>query len=107
VCLCVDTTNAGQDAMYPCVVVAKHRAGHWHCLHSMQSRVYATVGRPSIRLSHQAATRCCYRFAAVGPAARRYQLIAAWPVVSSSCTVAWRAAANAGSATLLANVGSW
>ena len=48
-CLCVDTTNAGQDAMYPCVVVAKHGTGHWHCLHSMQSRVYATVGRPSIR----------------------------------------------------------
>ena len=66
-----------------------------------------SVVHPSVCLSHQAATQCCYRFAAVGPVARRYQLIAAWPVVSSGCAVAWRAAANEGSATWLANVGSW
>jgi len=45
-------------------------------------RVYATVGRPSVRPSvcpstgPQQQTRCC-RFAAVGPAGRRYRLIAA------------------------------
>jgi len=36
---------------------------YWHCPHTMQSRVYASVGRPS----------CCCRFPAVGPASRRYR----------------------------------
>jgi len=36
------------------------------CPHSMLGRVYVTVGRPSVRLSHQAAARRCRGFAAVG-----------------------------------------
>jgi len=48
-----------------------------------------------------AAARRCRGFAAVGPAAWRYQSIAARPAVSSSRA----AAANAGSATLSADVG--
>jgi len=66
----------------------------------MWRRVYATVERPfrfrpSVCLSHSAAARRCCVFAAVGPAGRRYQSIAARPAVSSSRA----AAADAGSAT--------
>ena len=47
----------------------------WHCPRSMRSRVYASVGRPSVclsvRLCHPAAARPCCGFAAVGPAAMR------------------------------------
>ena len=47
-------------------------------------RVYETVERPSIRPSHHLnATRNCCRFAAVGPAARRYRSIAARLALSS------------------------
>jgi len=46
-------------------------------------------------------------FAVVGPAARRYRLIAARPAVSSSRAAARRAAVNAGShAALSTDVGS-
>jgi len=56
-----------------------------HYLHSMWSWVSVTVGRLSVRLSHLVTTRHCYRFAAVGPAARRYRSIDAQLVVSSCC----------------------
>jgi len=58
----------------------------------------------SIRLSvhlfhHSAAALQCGGFAAVDPAARRYQLIAVWPVLSSNCeqchVVSWRRQLNA------------
>jgi len=40
----------------------------------------------SICLSHLSTTAAaCGGFAAVGPVGRRYQLIAAWPAVSSNC----------------------
>ena len=45
--------------------------------------------------------------AAVSPAGRRYWSIAARPAVSSSGAAARRSAANAGSATLSADVASW
>ena len=48
------------------------------CHGSIQSRVYASVGCPSVcpSVGPQQQTSCC-RFAAVGPASRRYQSIAA------------------------------
>ena len=48
----------------------------------------------------------CGGFAAVGPASRRYRSTAAWPAISSSHAAERRAAANAGSVTLSAGVGS-
>jgi len=83
----------------------------------MRSRVYATVGRPSVRPSGLSVrlTVCPIWprqavFAAVGPEAKRYRSIdrctAGGPAVSSSRAAARRAAANAGSATLSADAGS-
>ena len=66
----------------------------------MRSGVYAIVGCPSVCLSHPTAARRRCGFAAVGPTSRRYRSIAARPAVSSSS----RAAANAGSGTLSADV---
>jgi len=51
---------------------------YWHCLHTMPSRVYASVGR----LAQQ--THWC-RFAAVGPASKRYQVIAAHIYIYIHC----------------------
>jgi len=45
-------------------------------------------------------------FDAVGSAGRKYRSVAARLAVSSSRVAAWRAAANAGSGTLSADVGS-
>jgi len=60
----------------------------WHCLHSMQNTVSLCLSVYLIRKPHCG-------FAAVGRASRRwYWLIAAWH-------------ADAGSATLSADVGSW
>ena len=64
----------------------------------IRSRIHASVGRPSVSLSIIAWTRCC-KFAAVGPAGRRYQSIAA------RRTAARRA--NADSAMLSAYVERW
>jgi len=59
--------------------------------------------RPSVRLSHdQAAARRCGGFNATGQQDRRYRSNAAWPTVSSSQQR--RAAANAGSGALSADV---
>jgi len=52
----------------------------------MQSTVYATVGRPSVCLSHPAAARRWDGFANVGPAARSCRSIAAWPAGRRSAT---------------------
>jgi len=60
----------------------------------VQRRVCVTVRHLSVCPSHHPACHCC-GFAAVGPACRRYQAIAAR-----------HAAANAGSVTLSADVGS-
>ena len=48
----------------------------WCCPHAMRSRVYVTVGCPSICLSHlsTAAVAACGWFAAERPACRRYRL---------------------------------
>jgi len=70
------------------------------CPRSLRSRVYVTVGRPSLRLSvylsHQStvATACC-RFAAERRASKRYQPTAAGtvqqaPALSSSGVAARR-----------------
>ena len=41
---------------------------YWHCSHSMLSRLYETVERPSVRpFHHSAATRRCGGFAALCP----------------------------------------
>ena len=56
---------------------------------------------PCVHQSLLATARHCHGFAAVGPAARRYRLIAALPAGRRT------AAANAGTATLSANVRSW
>ena len=71
-----------------------------HCL-----SVYETVERPSVCLSvhpfrHSVAASRCGGFAAVGPAARRYRLIAARAALSNSGAAARRSAANASSVTL-------
>ena len=74
------------------------RRRYRHCSHSMRSRVYATVERPSVRPSvrpsHQAAARRCCGFAAVGSAARGCRSTATRPAVSCSSRAA---AADAGS----------
>jgi len=66
--------------------------------------------RPSVRLSVRLTVCPIWPrqavFAAVGPEAKRYRSIAARPAVSSSRAAARRAAANASSATLSADVGS-
>ena len=70
-------------------------------------RVYVVFGRPSVCLSVPSFARHCCGFAAVGPAGTRYLSIAARPAFSSSGAVTRRLAANAGSVTLSADVGSW
>ena len=62
--------------------------------------------RPSVRLSHSPAAAACGGFAAVGPADRRYRSTAARPAPQQHSAAARRAAANAGSATFRADVGS-
>ena len=71
------------------VIAAAHSNGatcYWHCPHSMRSRVYATVGHPSVRPAIHLSVmsvcpsvllgcRCC-GFAAVVAAATRYRSIA-------------------------------
>ena len=55
-------------------------------MHSMQSRVCKTAEHLSVHLSNHLPTTCwCGRFAAVGPAARRYRLIVAPVALSSKC----------------------
>ena len=71
---------------------------YWYCPRSMH--VYVTVRCPSVCLSHSPAAAACGRFAAVGPAGRRYQSIAARPVPRKHGA----AAANAGSVTFTADV---
>jgi len=66
--------------------------------------------RPSVPLAD--AHRCCgfTAFCFCGPGGQEisiYCCTAGGPAVSSSRAAAWRAAANAGSATLSADVGSW
>ena len=73
---------------------------YWYCPRSMH--VYVTVRCPSVCLSHSPAAAACCRFAAVGPAGRRYQSIAARPVPRKHGA----AAANAGSVTFTADVRS-
>jgi len=75
------------------------------CSHGAGSMKRSRI-RLSDCLSHLAATCSCFRFAAVGPVARRYRSIAARPAVTSSRNAAWLAAATAGSAALSADVGS-
>jgi len=70
---------------------------YWHCPHSMRSRVYATV-RPFIRR-----VCCC------GPGIQETSIdccTVGGPAVSSSRAAARRAAANASSVPLSADVGS-
>ena len=73
-------------------------------------RVYVTVWRPSVCLSQlSTAAAACGGFAAVYPAGRSYQWIAAWPAPSSNGaaarrTAARRSAANASSVTFTAAV---
>jgi len=79
---------------------------HWLALSALPAYVYVTVGRLSVCLSvclsqHLTAAASLLLWARVG---RRYRSIAARSAVNSA---AWRAAANAGSATLSADVGSW
>jgi len=62
---------------------------------------------PSVCLSHSPAATAFNGFAAVGPADRRYWSIAARPAPQQHGAAEWRTAANAGSATFTADVGSW
>jgi len=72
--------------------------------------IYVTVQCSSVCLSHHLAAACsCSGFAAVGPAAGRYRLTAQWRPPCAALQQRLRArqsAANAGSVTLSANVGS-
>ena len=61
---------------------------------------------PSVRLSRSPAAAACGGFAALGPAGRRYRSIAERPAPQQHGAAARRAAANAGSATFTAYVGS-
>ena len=62
--------------------------------------------RPSVCLSHSPAAAACGGFAAVGPAGRRYRSITARPARNQHGAAARHAAANTGSATFSAYVGS-
>jgi len=75
-----------------------------HCTHSMWSRVYVTIWYLSVSLI----PRCTVllRVCCCGPG-KQEASITCCLALSSSRTTARHAAANAGSATLSANVGSW
>ena len=93
--------------MHAVPAVVTDQQDYWHCPHSMRSRIYETVRRPSVCLSHSPAAAACAGFAAVGPAGRRYRSIAARPAPQPQHgAAARRAAANAGSATFSVYVGS-
>jgi len=79
---------------------------YWRSPHSrpMRSRVFVTVRSPSLCLSHSHAAAACVGFAAVGPASRGYRSISARSAARQSGAAAPRASANAGSATLAADV---
>ena len=70
-----------------------------YCPQYMRSRVYATVVRPSVRLSVRPIRSPLLQVCCCGPGGRRYGSIAARPAVSSSraAVAAQRTAANAGS----------
>ena len=63
-----------------------------------------TVRCPSVCLSHSPAAAAYDEFAAVGPAGRRYQLIAASPAPQQHGAAAQHAATDAGSVSFLACV---
>ena len=78
------------------------------CSHSMRSRVYETVDRPSVRSSVAA----CGGFAAERRGCRRYRLTAAGAgrpaaVAPQNGAAARCSAANASNVTLTADVGCW
>jgi len=79
---------------------------NWNCLHIVQSWVYETEQCLSVCLFHLPAAAACGGFAAVGLAGTRYRSIDARPAQQQHGAAARRAAANAGSATFTADVGS-
>ena len=62
--------------------------------------------RSFVCLSHSLAARGCCGFGAIGPAIMQEISIDCCSALSSSCSTAGRAAADAGSAMLSADVGS-
>ena len=73
--------------------------------HTIPSSVYETARCPSVCLSRSPVAAACGGFAAVSPAGRIYRLLAARPAPQQHGAAARRAAADAGSATLAADVG--
>ena len=62
------------------------RTGFWHCLHSMQTRVYVTVECPPVCPSHRyTAAVVAGRFAAECPASRTYRSTAAGAAYQLHC----------------------
>ena len=84
----------------------------WRCAQSMPSRVYETIGRPSVCLSVRlsvpslASRTRLVRVCCCAPGGQEIP-IDCCTALSSSCAAARRTAANAGSVTLSADVGSW
>ena len=62
--------------------------------------------RYGVSLSNSPAAAACGGFAAVGPAGRKYRSLAARSALQQHGAATPRAAANAGSATFSADVGS-
>ena len=85
----------------------------WRCPHSMRSRVYVTARCPSVSLfvrpsvpfarCNSVRLVCCCG----SGKNRKYRLIAARPAPRQHEVAARRSAANAGSATFTADLGSW
>ena len=92
--------------------LATEECNCWHCPRSTRSRGYASVGCPSVCLSicpirppHAAVAGLLLRARRPGDIDRLRHAVG--PAVSSSFAAARRAAVNAGSATLSADVGGW
>ena len=90
----------------------EHSVLCWYRTHSIRSRVYVTVERPSVRpsvrLSHRSTAAAVARgFAAEHPAGRRHRSTTAAPAPRTTCRRVQqqrrrRSAANAGSVSLIA-----
>ena len=76
---------------------------HWHCWHYPHSSLCGAGSSNGMVFAPRTPLLwvCC-----CGPG-EQARSIACYPVLSSSCAAPRRAATNAGSATMSANVGSW
>ena len=88
-----------------CVVTAVY----WHCLHSMWSRVYETVQRPSVHLCLSVPLFDCgmRRVCCWAPCRQEILINSSSAGITSGGSAARCSAANAGSVTFIADMGNW